>query len=137
MESDNEGDWSDAPELDEEVEVTKSLFSTFEGTPEECLADDRQKYGWSLDELEGVGEYDFIKIVNFCRTEKFEKAPRKEDFLGKLKEKWNQERFYKPTIPDDPFLMHQWDTQMKDNTVTAEKPNMNGNQELNASRKQE
>ena len=67
-----------------------------------------------MDELEGVGEYDFIKIVNFCRTEKFEKAPPKEDFLGKLKEKWSQERFYKPTIPDDPFLMHQWDTQMKD-----------------------
>jgi len=137
MESDNEGDWSDAPELDEEVEVTKSLFSVFEGTPDECLADDRQKYGWSLDQLEGVGEYDFIKIVNFCRAEKFEKAPPKEEFLGKLKEKWSQDRFYKPTIPDDPFLMHQWDTREKESEETEEKRNGNDNQESNASRKRE
>ena len=65
MESDNEGDWSDAPELDEEVEVTKSLFSTFEGTPDECLADDRQKYGWSLGRVRilDTKDYDATSVI--------------------------------------------------------------------------
>jgi len=101
-------DWSDAPELDEEVTVTKSLFSTFEGTTDECLKNDRLQFGWALDDL-ALGPYDFIKLINFCRAKKFEKAPEKEAILGELRAEWEQDHYYRPTMPDDAFLMHEWD----------------------------
>ena len=108
MESDNESDWSDAPELDEDIEVTKSLFSPFEGTPEECLVDDRKKFGWSMEQL-NLGTYEFIKLVNYCRKQKFTSAPDQELVLTKLKEEWAKDKYYKPTLENDPFLMHQWE----------------------------
>lgn len=108
MESDHESDWSDAPELDEEVEVTKSLFCSFEGTPQECLKQDKAKFGWSLDELSLENEYEFIKLVNFCRTKKFSEAPEKDEIL-KMKEEWSKDEYFKPVMNNDPFLMHDWD----------------------------
>lgn len=108
MESDNESDWSDAPELEEDLEITKSLFSLFEGTPEECLADDRVKFGWSMEQL-NLGTYEFIKLVNFCRTQNFTAAPEREEVLTILKDEWNKDKYYKPTLENDPFLMYEWD----------------------------
>lgn len=112
MESDHESDWSDAPELEEEVEVTKSLFCAFEGTPEECLKQDKSKFGWSLDELSLETEYDFIKLVNFCRSKNYTEAPDKEEIL-KLKIEWSKDEFFKPVMDNDPFLMHDWDKQTR------------------------
>ena len=119
MESDHESDcWSDAPELDEDVTVTTSLFSPFEGTPAECLADDRVKYGWSMEQL-NLGPYDFIKLVNYSRAQKFTSAPKVEDILVSLRETWDQDKYFKPTMEDDPFLMYEWDNITRPEPVSS------------------
>ena len=59
------------------------------------------------DELK-IGEYDFIKVINYCRVKKFTEAPSKSALESDLKAEWDKDEFYKPVIPDDPFLMHQW-----------------------------
>lgn len=108
--SGSESDWSDGcPELEADDEaVTKSLFSSFRGTAEECLADDKTKFGWTLADLE-IRQYDYIKLINYCRKQKYESAPDRGDILNKLRSEWDLDEFYRPQIEDDPFLMYEWE----------------------------
>ncbi|CBY20181.1 unnamed protein product [Oikopleura dioica] len=117
----SESDWSDAPELEEdETTICRSLFSLFEGSVEECLASDKRVFGWSLEEL-NIGEYDFIKVINYCRAKKFTEAPSKAALEGELKTDWDKDEFYKPVLSEDPFLMHQW---TKDEDFMADNKNI-------------
>ena len=67
----------------------------------------KQVHDHFSDELK-IGEYDFIKVINYCRTKKFTEAPSKAALEGELKAEWAKDEFYKPVLSDDPFLMHQW-----------------------------
>ena len=81
-----------------------------QGSPAECLANDKRAAKWNLAELgneENFDILDYIKAVNFLRTQP--ELMSRENFLAQ-REAWSSDQYLKPTNQNDPFLCHDWDS---------------------------
>jgi len=113
-------DWVEEP--CDAVGNIKCLFSSETFTSVHALLEHcKTAYQFDLSSLQkkhGMDQYSFIRLINFIRSCK----PDPQEVLEYDAPLWDQEKFMKPVIEDDPLLMYDFDgeTRLSGNASSSE-----------------